>query len=87
MRRTIFLVLLTATAGGQGCLGVDKLFWERQQVDVNEPKPAPLSSPAPVTAESINEANAKQKLEALAAELSRDESEVVPQPASPPQQR
>jgi hypothetical protein len=84
MKRSIFVTLMTATLAGQGCLGVDKPFWEHQQVDVKEPPAAPLPPPPPVTPDLIDEANAAQKLDALAAELTRDETEPVVPPAPPP---
>jgi hypothetical protein len=84
MKRAIFATLMTATLAGPGCLGVDKLLWERQQVDVKEPQPASLPPAPPVTAESINEANAAQKADALAAELSRAETEPAVQPSPLP---
>jgi hypothetical protein len=85
MKRCIFVTLMMVTLAGQGCLGVDKPFWEHQQVDVKEPHPAPLLPPPPVTPDLIDEANAAQKLDALAAELTRDETEPVVQPAPPRQ--
>ncbi len=81
MKRYMGLLLLTAALAGQGCVGMEKMFWEH---DVAEPKeqikakaPPPL---APVTAVGVTEATAAQTAEALAAELDRAASEAVGQP-------
>jgi hypothetical protein len=78
MKRYTWL-LLTALLAGQGCLGMENLLWEREVVAVKEPVKAP-PPPAPVTAATITEANAAEAAEALAEELSRLESEPLPQP-------
>ena len=78
MKRYTWLLLLTATLGGQGCLGMEKLLWESEVVEIKAPE-AEIAPPpiAPVTENDVNEANAAQMAAALDAELDR----AVSQPA------
>ena len=73
MKRNTWLLLLTASLAGQGCLGMEKMFWEH---DVAKPKEtvkeqAPSPPPAPVMVDGVTEASAARVAEALAAELDR----------------
>jgi hypothetical protein len=86
MKRYTWLLLLTAPLAGQGCLGMEKMAWNKEPAaDVKKtekPEPAPAQLPAAphlLSANDVTDANALHKAEELDAELTRAEREAQPQ--------
>src|SRR4051812_38370139 len=88
MTRIMGFLLLTATLAGQGCLGMEKLPWEREVVETKNETPAPTTKPAAapkpssprlLTANDVTEANALE----VAAGLSKELEQAASEPETP----
>src|SRR5436305_127124 len=67
MKRYTWLLLLPVLMG-QGCLGMEQLFYEREVVEIKQPEPQPEPQPKPITEDDVTEANASQMAAKLQVE-------------------
>jgi hypothetical protein len=69
MKRNLWLLLVTTSLLGQGCLGMEKVFYDHEVVEKKDPKPAVATPTRLLRAEDVTEENAAQIAEELGAEL------------------